>query len=128
MTPPAASSRPWALWTTLLAILLALQASAGAIRPSALADAGAVAAKLTLPAPLTAQLREPGQALKAAGQRHNAAKPDDGQDGTPPLPAYIASIRAPAIAATLRHRLSDRTGQAVAPASAYHARAPPLSA
>ena len=74
MTAPAASPQtsrraPWALWTTLLAMLLAIQVSAGAIRPTALVESGALAAKLTLPAPLAAQFRDTGHALKAAPRR-----------------------------------------------------------
>ncbi|WP_343518748.1 hypothetical protein [Sphingomonas sp.] len=125
MTPTAASSRPWALWTTLLAMLLAVQASAGAIRPAALADSGLIAAKLTLPAPLAAQLRESGQALKAAGQRLTA-RPPDGHDGaTPPLPVRALAFAAPTDANELLQadRPSARHGESGA--SAYCARAPP---
>jgi len=135
MTVPAASPQtgrraPWALWTTLLAMLLALQVSAGAIRPTAPIESGAVAAKLTLPAPLIAQFRDTAHALKAAGQRLNAAKPHDDRDGaTPPLlPSRTFAAAAPAVESDLRYfsRVdAHRDGTA---ASAYRARAPPLAA
>jgi hypothetical protein len=134
MTAPAASPQtsrraPWALWTTLLAMLLALQASAGTIRPAAAIEAGAIAAKLTLPAPFAAQFRETGHALKAAGQRLNAAKPDDDHDGaTPPLPSGIAALAIPA-AQTGLHTPSGATApRGDTAARAYRARAPPRAA
>lgn len=134
MTAPAASIQtnrraPWALWTALLAILLAVQASAGAIRPAAVIETGAVAAKLTLPAPLAAQFRDTGHALKAAGQRLNAAKPGDDQDGTsPPLPSGILALVAPATGAELRPVSGPFAARSGITATAYRARAPPRAA
>lgn len=131
MTAPAASPQmsrraPWALWTTLLAMLLAVQASAGAIRPAALAETGAVAARLTLPAPLAAQFRDTGHALKAAGQRLHAGKPQDIQDGgTPPLPAHRFAIPGPAGANEPLHPSETGTRSGDSSASPYRARAPP---
>lgn len=134
MTAPAASSHtarraPWALWTTLLAMLLALQVSASAIRPAALADAGAVAAKLVQPAPLAAQFRDTGHALKAAGQRLNTAKPQDDRDGAaPPLPSHTLAAILPARASGLLHATCANARRGDALAGAYRARAPPLAA
>lgn len=129
MTPMAAFPQPvrrspWTLWATLLAMLLALQASAGAIRPPALGESGAAAAKLTLPAPLAAQLRESGQVLKAAAQRLNAAKPHDDHDAAPPLPAH-AGFAASAAAGPPAYRFRDDTPRGTAGTGAYRARAPP---
>jgi hypothetical protein len=134
MTVPAASPQtgrraPWALWTTLLAMLLALQVSAGAIRPAALVESGAVAAKLTLPAPLIAQFRDTGHALKAAGQRLNPAKLHDDQDGgTPPLPSRIVAIGAPAADGTTRHIVGGHAPRGDSADGLYRARAPPRAA
>lgn len=133
MTAPAASPNaarraPWALWTTLLAMLLALQVSAGAIRPAALIETGTVAAKLTLPAPLAAQFRDTGPALKAAAQRLNAAKPQDGSDGgTPPLPALGAALPAPGLSASRPHLSLISAAYAAVLSGANRARAPPLA-
>ncbi|WP_447724100.1 hypothetical protein [Sphingomonas koreensis] len=134
MTPPPAFQQtvrraPWALWTTLLAMLLAVQASAGAIRPAALIESGAVAAKLTLPAPLAAQFRETGHALKAAGQRLSAARPHDGQDGgAPPLPSHSLAVAAPAAQDDLRYFTPAVASRGDSVAGPYRARAPPLRA
>lgn len=133
MTAPAASPQtsrraPWALWTTLLAMLLAIQVSAGAIRPTALVESGALAAKLTLPAPLAAQFRDTGHALKAAGQRLNAARPGDILDDTPPpLPASGAALPAPTLADGPRHAVLSAAPHGAAPSGANRARAPPLA-
>ena len=134
MMPPAASPRnarttPWGLWTTLLAMLLALQLSAGAIPRAAVAEAGTAAAKLTLPTPLATQLRESGQAIKATAQRASTARPYEGQDGgVPPLPANPATlIPAPALAAL--HRIAPAHAEPrESIARAYRARAPPRHA
>ena len=127
--PHAARRSPWALWTTLLAMLLALQASAGAIRPAAAIEAGTIAAKLTLPAPFAAQFRETGHALKAAGQRLNAAKPDDGHDGpAPPLPSGIAALAVPAAQSGLHAPSGITAPRGDTAARAYRARAPPRAA
>lgn len=110
-------------------MLLALQASAGAIRPAALVEAGAVAAKLVQPAPLAAQFRDTGHALKATGQRLTASKPHDDQDGAPPpLPsAAPALIAVPAAGSTqYADGASARRGDALDRAN--RARAPPLAA
>ena len=130
MTPPAASPHlarrtPWALWTALLAMLLALQASAGATRPAALAESGAVAAKLTLPAPLAAQLREPGHVLKASAQRPSVAKPQNGHDGAPPLPAQAAALSAPLARAHIHFARPADAVPGESTTRAYRARAPP---
>ncbi len=78
-------------------MLLAVQASVGAIRPATLAETGTVTARLPLPAPLAAQFRDTGHALEAAGQRLHAGKPQDIQDGgATPLPVYRLTIAAPA--------------------------------
>lgn len=133
MTAPAASPNaarraPWALWTTLLAMLLALQVSAGAIRPTALIETGTVAAKLTLPAPLAAQFRDTGPALKAAGQRLSAAKPYDDRDGTtPPLAPHIPAIAFRAAVDDVRYVSAAGAQRGNSPATAYRARAPPLA-
>lgn len=131
MTAPAASlqtsRRLWAVWTTLLAMLLAIQVSAGAIRPVALVESGAVATKLTLPAPLAAQFRDTGQALKAAGQRFNTARPLDGHDGsTPPLPTFTIAIAAPVPAADPHDASLGITPHGAGTSGANRARAPPL--
>lgn len=134
MTAPMASQQtsrraPWAFWTALLAMLLALQASTGAIRPAALVESGAIAAKLTLPAPLAAQFRDTGHALKAAGQRLNAAKPQDGPDGAaPPLPSRTFGAFAPATASDLLHAASANAPRGDVSSRTYRARAPPLAA
>ena len=128
MTSPAASAparRPWALWTAFLAILLALQASAGAIRPATLAETGAVAAKLTFPAPFAAQLRETGPVLKAAAQRPGAANPQNGHGSVPPLPAHSAVPPAGFAPAPARYTIPDDAGPGHSAARAYRARAPP---
>ena len=118
---------PWALWTTLLAMLLAIQVSAGAIRPAALLDSGAAAAKLTLPAPLAAQFRDTAHTLKAAGQRLSTAKPQDGQDGsTPPIPAFSLAVAAPALAADPLDTPLSAGPHGAGPSGANRARAPPL--
>ena len=134
MTPPAAPSRnartaPLGLWTTLLAILLALQLSAGAIPRAAIAEAGTAAAKLTLPTPLASQLRESGQAIKATAQRASTARPHEGQDGgVPPLPANAATL-IPARALAVPHRIAPaHAGPRESIARAYRARAPPRHA
>lgn len=134
MTPQPASQHlprraPWALWTTLLAMLLALQVSVGAIRPATLAEAGAVAAKLTLPAPLAAQFRDTGHALKATGHRLNILKSHDNHDGgAPPLPSHALAFVSPVAVGDLRHVYDVSARRGDAPASAYRARAPPLLA
>lgn len=134
MTAPAPALQttrraPWALWTTLLAMLLALQVSAGAIRPAVLAESGAIAAKLVQPAPLAAQFRDTGHALKAAGQRLNATKPQDDRDGVaPPLPSRTLAAIIPATAGDLLPAASANARRGDALASAYRARAPPLAA
>jgi hypothetical protein len=134
MTAPAASPHtarraPWALWTTLLAMLLAVQASAGAIRPAAAIEAGTIAAKLTLPAPYAAQFRDTGHALKAAGQRLNAARPDGANDGaTPPLPSGIAALVIPPAQAGPHALFGATAPHGDTAASAYRARAPPRAA
>jgi hypothetical protein len=128
-SPQAARRAPWALWTTLLAMLLALQASVGAIRPAAAIETGTIAAKLTLPAPFAAQFRETGHALKAAGQRLNAAKPDDGHDGpTPPLPSGIAALAVPVVQSGLYAPSGATAPPSDTAARAYRARAPPRAA
>lgn len=133
MTAPATSPQtshraPWVLWTTLLAMLLAVQVSVGAIRPAALIESGAAAAKLTLPAPLAAQFRDTAHTLKAAGQRLSAAKPQDGQDGsTPPIPAFSLAVAAPALAADPLHTPLSAAPHGAGPSGANRARAPPLA-
>jgi hypothetical protein len=133
MTAPAASLHtarraPWALWTTLLAMLLAVQVSAGTIRPAALVETGAVAAKLTLPLPLAAQFRDTGHALKAAGQRPNAARPGDGHDGAaPPLLALSAAVAAPILAADPLYTRPGAAPRSTVASGANRARAPPLA-
>jgi len=131
MMPPPASQQtsrraPWAFWTALLAMLLAVQASAGAIRPATLAESGAVAAKLTLPAPLAAQFRDTGHALKAAGQRFNAAKPHDDRNGAaPPLPSHALAIAPPTARSEAHHAASGVAPSGVGTVGLYRARAPP---
>lgn len=132
MTAPAASQQtsrraPWAWWTTLLAMLLAVQVSAGAIRPATLIESGAIAAKLTLPAPLAAQFRDTGHALKAAGQRLNAARPGDGHDGpAPPLLALNPALAAPILAADPLYTRPGAAPRSTIASGANRARAPPL--
>lgn len=134
MTAPAASPQtshraPWALWTTLLAMLLAVQASAGAIRAAALVDSATVAAKLALPAPLAAQFRDTSPALKAAGQRLSPARLHDGHDGAaPPLPAIGAPLPVPVSAARPSFADFGATPHHTARSGANRARAPPLAA
>lgn len=132
MTTPAAPQQtsrraPWALWTALLAMLLALQASTGAIRPAAVIESGVVAAKLTLPAPLAAQFRDTGPALKAATQRLSTARPNDGHDGAPPpIPSHSLALAAPATESDLRHVVGAIASYGDTGPRAYRARAPPL--
>lgn len=134
MTGPAALPQhsrrtPWALWTTLLALLLALQASAGTIRPASFLETGAVAAKLVLPAPLSGQFRDAGHAIKAAAQRLNAARPHEAQDGaTPPLPAPVFAVAAPAAVRGPAYPADISAYRGHSAASPYRARAPPFSA
>lgn len=111
-------------------MLLALQAPAGAIRPAALADTGAIAAKPTLPAPLTARFRDTGHALKAATQHLNAAKPSDGYDGAPPLPSGIPALAVPAMEAGLRYLSGPAAprSSSSSKASVYRSRASPRAA
>lgn len=129
MTSPAAPSRnaaaAWRLWTALLGMLLALQLSAGAVRPATLAETGTVAAKLNLPAPLAAQLRETGQALKAAAQRPGPASPQDGPGGTPPLPARATALPARLASAHVHFARPADIGPGDSATRAYRARAPP---
>jgi hypothetical protein len=127
--PHSVRRAPWALWTALLAMLLALQVSMGAIRPATLAEAGAVAAELTLPAPLAAQFRDTGHALKAAGQRINTLKSHDNHDDGPPsLPPHDLAFASPLAVGDVRHVYDAGARRGDAPANAYRARAPPLLA
>ncbi len=128
-SPHPVRRAPWALWTALLAMLLALQASAGATRPAAYLESGVIAAKLVQPAPLAAQFRDTGHTLKAGGQRLSAAKSLADQDGAaPPLQSGAPALIAAPVAGGALY-----AGGASAPCGdaldrANRARAPPLSA
>lgn len=124
-TPAARGIAP-AFWYAVVALLFAVQSTAGTAWQPALTSAVEQAARVAAPVPPATQVRDAAKLVQVTARGFTAAHRPDASGGDPAMAgSSFAAIVPPGFAAGTHRHVRQDDPRAGRPAERYRARAPP---